>query len=134
MHDDKMYTFFWIDLFWRIRLNFSQNNGNDKYFRPLMHHNKDILTNCGKILTNFKLTVAKIDRLTPDGKGHYYPHAVALYGVCFLCLSKVWWCHICFCCWFAILCSHALHFFLIHVCVIDIIYSLQFTYQVVLYQ
>ena len=55
------------------RYIFSKNNVNDSYLRPLTNHDKDILTNHGKILTNMTLTVVKSDRFTPDGKWHYYP-------------------------------------------------------------
>ena len=52
---------------------FPKNNGNDNYLRLLTNHDKNILMNHSKILTNLTLMVAENDHLTPDGKGHYYP-------------------------------------------------------------
>ena len=44
-----------------------------------MNHDKDILTNHGKISNNLMQMVAKNDCLLPDSKGHYYPHALYIY-------------------------------------------------------
>lgn len=45
----------------------------DNYLRPLINHDKDILTKQGKILTNFTcmLMVAENYSLTIDFKGHW---------------------------------------------------------------
>ena len=58
---------------WTNHAFFPQNNGNDNYLRHLTNHDKEILTNHGKILTNLMLTVVENYRLTPDGKGALLP-------------------------------------------------------------
>lgn len=45
----------------------------------MTNHNKDILTNLSKILTNSMLTVAENDHLTPDNKAHSFLSGSILY-------------------------------------------------------